>query len=164
MSNILEVQNLKKLFPVKRGLFKRTVGYVHAVDDVSFCIKEGETLGLVGESGCGKTTVGKLILQLHRADNGSIVYKGVNLKELSRKELRHRRSELQIIFQDPYGSLNPKMKVETILSEGIKKHKLLPSEQIPARISKLLELVGLHPDDALKYPHEFQADKGKELP
>lgn len=155
MEKILEVRHLKKLFPVKKGLFHRTVAHVRAVDDVSFSINEHETFGLVGESGCGKTTVGKLILQLHRADSGEILYNGVNLCALSGKELQKRRCEVQIIFQDPYSSLNPHMRVEQILSEGIKKHRLMPAERIPGRVAELLRLVGLHESDAMKYPHEF---------
>ncbi len=160
---ILDVQHLKKYFPVKKGLFKRTVAHVRAVDDVSFSIQAAETFGLVGESGCGKTTVGKLILQLHKADEGAIIYNGVDMCKLSRAELQKRRSEVQIIFQDPYGSLNPKMKVKDILSEGIIKHKLLPKEQIPARVAELLELVGLHESDAMKYPHEFSGGQRQRI-
>ena len=129
MGKILEIKNLVKLFPVKKGLFRKTVAHVHAVDDVSFYINESETFGLVGESGCGKTTVGKLIMQLHKADSGSIIYNGADLCSLPKKELSRRRSEVQIVFQDPYGSLNPRMKVADILSEGIRKHRLLPPDQ-----------------------------------
>ena len=163
METILSVQHLKKYFPVKKGLLKRTVAQVRAVDDISFTINEAETFGLVGESGCGKTTVGKLILQLHKADEGQIIYNGVDMCSLSRKELQSRRSEVQIIFQDPYGSLNPKMKVKDILSEGIIKHKLMPKDQIPGRVAELLELVGLHESDAMKYPHEFSGGQRQRI-
>lgn len=163
METILEIKNLKKLFPVKKGLFRKTVAHVHAVDDVSFSINESETFGLVGESGCGKTTVGKLIMQLHTADSGSIIYNGVDLCSLPKKELARRRSEIQIVFQDPYGSLNPRMKVADILSEGIRKHHLLPPEEIPARVSELLQLVGLHDSDATKYPHEFSGGQRQRI-
>ena len=163
MEKILEVRHLKKYFPVKSGLLKRTVAHVRATDDISFWINEKETFGLVGESGCGKTTVGKLILQLQRADEGQIIYDGVDLCSLSREELRKKRSEIQIIFQDPYGSLNPRMTVEAILSEGIKKHKILPPEQIPARVEELLGLVGLHGSDAKKYPHEFSGGQRQRI-
>ena len=163
MEKILEVRHLKKYFPVKSGLLKRTVAHVRATDDISFWFNEKETFGLVGESGCGKTTVGKLILQLQRADEGQIIYDGVDLCSLSREELRKKRSEIQIIFQDPYGSLNPRMTVEAILSEGIKKHKILPPEQIPARVEELLGLVGLHGSDAKKYPHEFSGGQRQRI-
>lgn len=163
MEKILEVRHLKKNFPVKSGLLKRTVAHVRATDDVSFWINERETFGLVGESGCGKTTVGKLILQLQKADEGQIIYDGVDLCSLSREELRKKRSEIQIIFQDPYGSLNPRMTVEAILSEGIRKHRLLPPEQIPARVEELLGLVGLHGSDAKKYPHEFSGGQRQRI-
>ena len=163
MEKILEVRHLKKYFPVKSGLLKRTVAHVRATDDVSFWINEKETFGLVGESGCGKTTVGKLILQLQKADEGQIIYDGVDLCSLSREELRKKRSEIQIIFQDPYGSLNPRMTVEAILSEGIRKHRLLPPEQIPARVEELLGLVGLHGSDAKKYPHEFSGGQRQRI-
>ena len=163
MEKILEVRHLKKYFPVKSGLLKRTVAHVRATDDISFWINEKETFGLVGESGCGKTTVGKLILQLQRADEGQIIYDEVDLCSLSREELRKKRSEIQIIFQDPYGSLNPRMTVEAILSEGIKKHKILPPEQIPARVEELLGLVGLHGSDAKKYPHEFSGGQRQRI-
>ncbi|MBQ8217306.1 MAG: ATP-binding cassette domain-containing protein [Oscillospiraceae bacterium] len=163
MGKILEIKNLVKLFPVKKGLFRKTVAHVHAVDDVSFYINESETFGLVGESGCGKTTVGKLIMQLHKADSGSIIYNGADLCSLPKKELSRRRSEVQIVFQDPYGSLNPRMKVADILSEGIRKHRLLPPDQIPARVAELLRLVGLHESDALKYPHEFSGGQRQRI-
>lgn len=163
MEKLLEVKNLKKLFPVKAGLFKRTVAHVHAVEGVSFDIHERETFGLVGESGCGKTTIGKLILQLQKADSGEILYKGEDLNRLPKKELQKKRSEIQIVFQDPYGSLNPKMQVGEILAEGIKKHHLLPPEQIPARIAELLLLVGLHESDAQKYPHEFSGGQRQRI-
>ena len=163
MEKLLEVKNLKKLYPVKAGLFKRTVAHVHAVEDVSFFINRQETFGLVGESGCGKTTIGKLILQLQKADSGEILYQGVDLTKLSKAQLQKKRSEIQIIFQDPYGSLNPKMRVGDILSEGIKKHHLLPPEKIPSRISELLLLVGLHESDAQKYPHEFSGGQRQRI-
>lgn len=163
MGKILEIRHLKKLFPVKTGIIRKTTGHVHAVDDVSFYINERETFGLVGESGCGKTTVGKLILQIHKSDSGEIIYNGTDLNKLKKRELRKKRSEIQMIFQDPFGSLNPKMTVEEILSEGIKKHKLLPPGQIPERVEELLTLVGLHPSDAKKYPHEFSGGQRQRI-
>ena len=153
----------RKYFPVKKGFIKRTVGSVKATDDVTFDIYKGETFGLVGESGCGKTTVGKLILQLHKADSGEILFEGTDLTKLSKSELQKYRKDIQIIFQDPYGSLNAKMKVGTILAEGIKKHKLLPPDQIQPRVLELLKLVGLHESDVNKYPHEFSGGQRQRI-
>ena len=163
MEKLLEVKNLKKYYPVRKGLLKRTVAHVKAVDGVSFDIYKGETLGLVGESGCGKTTVGKLILRLQKVDGGQILFEGRDLLGITRSELRERRCDIQIIFQDPYGSLNPKMTVYDILSEGIRKYKLLPNDRIDARVSELLELVGLHRYDAQKYPHEFSGGQRQRI-
>ena len=163
MEKLLEVRHLKKYFPVKKGFIKRTVGSVKATDDVTFDIYKGETFGLVGESGCGKTTVGKLILQLHKADSGEILFEGTDLTKLSKSELQKYRKDIQIIFQDPYGSLNAKMKVGTILAEGIKKHKLLPPDQIQPRVLELLKLVGLHESDVNKYPHEFSGGQRQRI-
>lgn len=155
MEALLKVRGLKKYFPVKKGLLKRTVARVSAVDSVDFDIFKGETFGLVGESGCGKTTIGKLLLRLYDADAGQVLYNGTDLLNLPKRQLRKMRSEIQIVFQDPFGSLNPKMTVCDILSEGIVKHKLLPKEAVRPRVEELLDLVGLHPNDAGKYPHEF---------
>lgn len=163
METLLEVKHLKKYFPVKKGLFKKTIGYVKATDDVSFTINKQETFGLVGESGCGKTTVGKLILRLHRADSGEILFEGEDLTKMSKQELQKRRKDIQIIFQDPYGSLNTKMRVGTILSEGIRKHKLLPEDQIEEKVLELLRLVGLHESDVDKYPHEFSGGQRQRI-
>jgi oligopeptide/dipeptide ABC transporter ATP-binding protein len=163
METLLEVKELKKYFPVKKGLIKRTVGYVKATDNVSFTINRQETFGLVGESGCGKTTVGKLILRLHKEDSGQIIFEGEDLTKISKKELQKKRKDIQIIFQDPYGSLNTKMRVGTILAEGIRKHKLLPEDQIEARVLELLKLVGLHESDVNKYPHEFSGGQRQRI-
>lgn len=151
----LEVKDLRKYFPVKKGFFKRTVGYVKAVDGVSFHIGAGETFGLVGESGCGKTTVGKLVMRLHEADAGEIRLFGKDITHLRERDLRKERRNFQIVFQDPYGSLDPTKTVASILSEPLLKYKALPRGEINHRVESLLDMVGLNADDASKYPHEF---------
>ncbi len=160
---VLEVNGLKKYFPVKKGFFKRVVGYVKAVDGVSFRIHEGETFGLVGESGCGKTTVGKLVMRLHHADEGEIILFGKNITNMREHELRKERRNFQIVFQDPYGSLDPAQTVGAILSEPLKKHKVLPKNQIGARVTELLRIVGLSEQDVRKYPHEFSGGQRQRI-
>ncbi len=152
---LLEVRNLKKYFPIKKGLFKKTTGYVYAVDDISFDLHKGRTLGLVGESGCGKSTTGRAILQLQPPTAGEVLYEGENLAVLSQKQMRPNRRKMQIIFQDPYASLNPRLTVEEIVSEPIIVHKLLPKDQIEDRVAELLGLVGLDSELMNRYPHEF---------
>lgn len=163
MRPLLAVEHLTKHFAVKKGLFRHTVGFVHAVDNVSFTINEGETLGLVGESGCGKTSVGKLILRLHNPDSGTIRFANQDITHMSRKELLPLRKSIQIIFQDPYGSLNPRMDVMTILSEPMIKHRLAKGEQIAARVIELLDFVGLNAHDRFKYPHEFSGGQRQRI-
>ena len=154
---LLEVRNLKKYFPVTEGLvFQKTVGNVKAVDGVSFDIRKGETLGLVGESGCGKTTTGRCVLQLDRPTAGEIVFEGVNLERLSNKELTPWRQKVQVIFQDPYSSLNPRMKVGSILSEPMRIHGIEPDpHRRNQRIAELLGVCGLPTKFADRYPHEM---------
>ncbi len=151
---LLEVKNLKVHFPVKHGLFSRAHESVKAVDDVSFAIEPGETLGLVGESGCGKTTLGRAIVKLVEPTAGSILFEGENIANLSGAELRRRRRKFQMIFQDPYGSLNPRMTVGQIIGEAIDIHKLAENKR-GSGASELLQAVGLDPAHAQRYPHEF---------
>ena len=160
---VLEVRDLKKYFPVKKGFFKRVVGHVKAVDGVSFRIHEGETFGLVGESGCGKTTVGKLVMHLHEADSGDIILFGKNISGMKERDLRKERRHFQIIFQDPYGSLDPTKTVTSILSEPLIKYKTLPKKMLQGRVKELLELVGLNENDATKYPHEFSGGQRQRI-
>ncbi len=154
--NLLEVKGLKKYFPIKRGLLSKTVGYVKAVDDVSFTIRKGETLGLVGESGCGKTTAGRSILRLIEPTAGSVKFEGEEVTTMARERLRIMRRQMQIIFQDPYSSLNPRITVGGMLSEILKVHGLRTTEaEIRDRVDELLVTVGLSPLHARRYPHEF---------
>ena len=153
---ILQVSDLVMNFPIMGGgLLRRTVGHVQAVSGVSFTLDSGETLGVVGESGCGKSTTGRAILQLHRPTSGSVRFEGRELTELSNKELRPIRRDLQIVFQDPYASLNPKMPVNDIVAEPLKVHKQWQSRSGKERVAELLRLVGLNPEHGNRYPHEF---------
>ncbi|MFW6035870.1 MAG: ABC transporter ATP-binding protein [Halothermotrichaceae bacterium] len=161
---ILEVNNLKKYFPVKKGVFKKTVGHVKAVDDISFYINEGETLGLVGESGCGKSTTGSTILRLQEATGGSVKFEGRDLVTLNKRELREIRKEIQIIFQDPYASLNPRMTVEEIVGEPLVIHKLVKTrKERRQKINELLDSVGLSAEQMKRYPHEFSGGQRQRI-
>jgi oligopeptide/dipeptide ABC transporter ATP-binding protein len=161
---LLEIKNLKKYFPVKEGVFRRTVAHVKAVDDISFHIKKGETLGLVGESGCGKSTAGRTILRLLEATEGEIWFEGKNLLDLDKRELREMRKEMQIIFQDPYASLNPRMTVADIVGEPIDIHNLASSKkERNDRVAEILDTVGLGPEYMKRYPHEFSGGQRQRI-
>jgi len=160
---LLSVRNLRIHFPIHAGLFRRTVGYVKAVDDIDLDIPQGQTLALVGESGCGKTTVGKGILQLLRPTTGQVLFDGVDLCGLSRTELRPRRSDFQIIFQDPYSSMNPRMIVGDIIAEGMKALEGANRAVRDTRVKALLEQVGLAPDSIERYPHEFSGGQRQRI-
>ena len=162
--NLLEVKNLKVHFPVKHGLFSRVRAHVKAVDDVSLSIAPGETLGLVGESGCGKTTLGRAIIRLLEPTSGSVMLDGEDITKLSGEALRTRRRKFQMIFQDPYGSLNPRMTVSQIIGEAIDIHALADSPAAQrARIQDLLRDVGLDPSHAERYPHEFSGGQRQRI-
>ena len=161
--SLLEVENLKKYFPVKKGILSRTVGQVRAVDGISFTINRGETLGLVGESGCGKTTVGRSILRLIEPTSGRVSFNGINLMELDREELRNTRASLQIIFQDPFSSLDPRMNVGQIIAEPIRNHMKITRSEIRQRVAFLMERVGLHPEQSRRYPHEFSGGQRQRI-
>ena len=160
---LIEVENLKKYFPVKKGILSRSVGEVRAVDGVSFTIKRGETLGLVGESGCGKTTVGRTILRLIEPTAGRVSFNGENLLELDGKQLRSLRASLQIIFQDPFSSLDPRMNVGQIIAEPIRNHVKVSKMEIRQRVADLMERVGLHPEQISRYPHEFSGGQRQRI-
>ena len=162
---LLEVKNLQMYFPVTSGIiFQRKVADIKAVDGISFTIQEGETLGLVGESGCGKTTTGRCILQLYRPTGGDVIFKGTRLNDIDGKELRAMRRDMQVIFQDPYGSLNPRMTCGDIVGEPLQVHKLTSNKgEYRDRISELLQTVGLNPYMADRYPHEFSGGQRQRI-
>ncbi len=162
--NLLEVKGLKKYFPIKKGIISKKVGDVKAVDDVSFTIRRGETLGLVGESGCGKTTTGRAILRLIEPTAGSVKFAGEEVTTMTQPRLREMRRKMQIIFQDPYSSLNPRITVGGMLTEILKVHKLRTTEaEIKDRVNELLEIVGLTPLHARRYPHEFSGGQRQRI-
>lgn len=152
---LIHVEHLKKYFPIRRGVLRRKVGDIKAVDDVSFDIYKGETLGLVGESGCGKSTAGRSILQLLTPTAGQVEFKGRDLISMRRSELQRMRRNMQIIFQDPYASLNPRMTVGKIVAEPLEIHGIGNSQSRKERVRELLQLVGLDPNFTVRYPHEF---------
>jgi oligopeptide transport system ATP-binding protein len=160
---LVKVSNLKKHFPIMRGVFRRQVGAVQAVDGVTFDIYEGETLGLVGESGCGKSTTGRVVLQLLDPTDGSVEFRGKDLTKLSKSELRRTRRNMQMIFQDPYASLNPRMTVGNIIGEPLKIQKLGNAEERKKRVQELLQVVGLNPYFVNRYPHEFSGGQRQRI-
>jgi peptide/nickel transport system ATP-binding protein len=160
---LLEANGLKKYFPITKGIFSRPAGYVKAVDGVSFRIRPGETLGLVGESGCGKSTTGRMVLHLIRPTEGTVLYKGQDLGQMGAQQMREIRKRMQMIFQDPFSSLNPRMTVTEIIGEPLAIHRLASGRQKKERIAELLELVGLSKRDMGKYPHQFSGGQRQRI-
>lgn len=160
---LLSVTDLKKYFPIKEGLFRRQVGDIKAVDGVSFDIHRGETLGLVGESGSGKSTIGRIVLQLDSATEGSVLFDGIELTETKKEDLRRLRPRMQIVFQDPHTSLNPRMTIGSIIAEPLTEHTNLKKAERQARVEELLSIVGLDPMHANRYPHEFSGGQRQRI-
>jgi oligopeptide transport system ATP-binding protein len=160
---LLHVQDLKMHFPIYKGLLRRQVGAVHAVDGISFDVHRGETLGLVGESGCGKSTTGRAILQLYTPTSGEVDFEGVDIIKLKGEELRHTRRKMQMIFQDPYASLNPRMSIGEIVGEPLIVHNIASGREVDDRVAHLLELVKLNPAFATRYPHEFSGGQRQRI-
>jgi oligopeptide/dipeptide ABC transporter ATP-binding protein len=160
---ILRIEGLVKYFPIRAGLFKRQVGQVHAVDGVDLSVRAGETLGLVGESGCGKTTLGRTIIKLVEPTEGRIVLNDIDITGFSRRRMREVRKELQIVFQDPYASLNPRMTVREIVAEPLRVHNLYKGQEGRHRIDELLRTVGLSPEHANRFPHEFSGGQRQRI-
>ena len=160
---VLEVRGLKKHFPIKSGILRRTVGHVYAVDGVSFSVGEGETLGLVGESGCGKSTVARTVLRLVEPTAGTIALRGCDITRLSKSELRPHRREMQIVFQDPFASLDPRMSAGDIVGEPLKVHGLARGEALSAQVAALFQQVGLRPAQMRAYPHEFSGGQRQRI-
>lgn len=160
---LLKVEGLKQYFPIKGGFLGRTVNHVKAVDDISFTVYEGETVSIVGESGCGKSTTGRAILRLEEPTEGKVEFRGVDLASLSKRNMRKYRKDLQIIFQDPYASINPRQTVASVLNEAMEIQNVLPPNKRRQRVEELLETVGLLPYQADRFPHEFSGGQRQRI-
>ncbi|MFP4643353.1 MAG: ABC transporter ATP-binding protein [Spirochaetales bacterium] len=160
---LLQVENLKKHFPIRGGVLGRVQNHVKAVDDISFEVKRGETIGIVGESGCGKSTAGRAILRLHEPTAGRIVFEGEDITALSKAAMRKRRRDMQIIFQDPFASFNPRQTIRRLLDEAMGIQNVVPKQKRAARIRELLEMVGLKPEHIDRYPHEFSGGQRQRI-
>ncbi len=160
---ILRIEGLKKHFPIHKGLLARTIGFVYAVDGVSFAIHQGETLGLVGESGCGKSTVGRCLIGLYAPTDGRVLFEGQDLSRMNRREMIRLRTQMQMIFQDPYSSLNPRLRIKEIVGEALRVHRLTEAGQWEDRVEGLLRNVGLQSEHMARYPHEFSGGQRQRI-
>ena len=161
---LLEVKNLKKYFPIQAGVIKKTVGHVKAVDDITFKIERGKTMGLVGESGCGKSTTGRTLLRLLKATDGEVRFDGNDMLTMDKKRLREFRTRMQIIFQDPYSSLNPRLPVKDIVGEAMMQHKIVHNKrEMKERVIEIIGKCGLFPEQALRYPHQFSGGQRQRI-
>jgi len=161
---LVQVDNLKKYFPIKKGVLRNTVGHVKAVDDISFTIRKGRTMGLVGESGCGKSTTGRVLLNLLKATEGSVLFDGKEVTTMSRKEIKPLRTQMQIIFQDPYSSLNPRLPVSEIVGEAMLQHGIAKSKnEMKERVIDIIGKCGLFPEQANRYPHQFSGGQRQRI-
>lgn len=160
---VLEVEGLKKYFPIKKSFFGKPLVYLKAVDNISFKVKKGTTIGIVGESGCGKTTLGRTILKLYEPDGGKIIFNGTDITNLNKRKMRQYRIDMQLIFQDPYSSLPPRMTVGSIISEAVSVHKIVPKEQIKPYVRKIMKQCGLQPQYYDRYPHEFSGGQRQRI-
>jgi len=160
---ILEVNNLKQYFPIRGGVFQKTVGWVKAVDGVSFRVKRGETLGIVGESGCGKSTLGRSIMRLYPMTSGQVIFEGQDFSKYSRKELREKRLQMQMVFQDPYSSLDPRMTVGEIIGEALLDHHVMNRNNMQKKVKETMELCGLPSYYINRYPHEFSGGQRQRI-
>ncbi|WP_195575960.1 ABC transporter ATP-binding protein [Paenibacillus sp. 1001270B_150601_E10] len=160
---LIEVKDLKKYFPITGGVFQRTIGHVKAVDGVSFSLNKGEALGLVGESGCGKSTTGRTVLRLLEKSGGSVAFKGTDLHSLNKKELRAMRPKIQLVFQDPYSSLNPRIKVGEAIGEALVDHGIVSKSEVRDRVKEILSICGLAPYHIDRYPHEFSGGQRQRI-
>ena len=160
---VLEVINLKQYFPIKAGLMQRVVGHVKAVDGISFTINSGKTMGLVGESGCGKTTAGKTIVRLNEKTDGDVLFYGFNIYDISRREMRKIRPKMQMIFQDPYSSLSPRLPVSEIIGEAVREHNIVPENEHDDYIDDIMKSCGLEPYHKDRYPHEFSGGQRQRI-
>ncbi|AIQ30931.1 peptide ABC transporter substrate-binding protein [Paenibacillus sp. FSL P4-0081] len=163
MSTILEVRNLKKHYPIRKGFFSKQVGAVKAVDGITLSVRQGETLAVVGESGCGKSTTGRAILRLIEPTEGEIMFNGTDVRALSTEQLRRFRTDMQMVFQDPYASLDPRWTVQRILEEPLRTHESAPASELKSRVEQLMEVVGLSPYQAHRFPHEFSGGQRQRI-
>ncbi|WP_019909747.1 ABC transporter ATP-binding protein [Paenibacillus sp. HW567] len=163
MSAILEVRNLKKHYPIRKGFFAKQVGAVKAVDGITLSVEKGETLAVVGESGCGKSTTGRAILRLIEPTDGEILFDGTNVRSLNTEQLRRFRTDMQMVFQDPYASLDPRWTVQRILEEPLRTHEAAKNSELKSRVEQLMEVVGLSPYQAHRFPHEFSGGQRQRI-